>query len=178
MPCSYWCARLPSGWDARARVFVDVVGLDDAAARERLLEKVREIASQPVPPAPPLDAGLSGWGRPLAVAPTGLPLAASLIGRERELADLMARLRAGTAIGLFALRGMGGVGKTALTAEAVARLAEEQTVFPGGAVWITCEGLEGEAVLAELWARVARALQLEQVAGLNNIHIRFATLAR
>ena len=111
------------------------------------------------------------------IAPTGLPLAISLVGRDALLAELMAALRAGDAIGVFALEGMGGVGKTALAAEIVARLAEEQNAFPGGAAWIACEGLEGEAGLADLWARVARALRLEQVAALPDPLARSAALA-
>ena len=101
---------------------------------------------------------------PGVVAPAGLPLAASLIGRDGALADLMTKLREGTTSGVFALEGMGGVGKSALATEAVSRLAEDLQAFPGGAAWIACEGLEGEAGLADLWARVARALHLEQVA--------------
>jgi tetratricopeptide (TPR) repeat protein len=110
------------------------------------------------------------------IAPTGLPRAVSLIGRDDALDELMAKLRAGNAIGIFALEGMGGVGKTALAAEVVARLAEEQSAFPGGAAWIACEGLEGEMGLADLWARVARALRLEQVAAQPDPQARRATL--
>lgn len=123
---------------------------------------------------------LEGTVRALAagvVAPAGLPLAASLIGRDDALADLMAKLRAGTTSGVFAVEGMGGVGKSALAAEAVSHLAEDLQAFPGGAAWIACEGLEGEAGLADLWARVARALQLEQVAAQTDPQARRALLA-
>jgi tetratricopeptide (TPR) repeat protein len=113
---------------------------------------------------------------PGVIAPTGLPRAVSLIGRDEVLVDLMAKLRAGDTIGVFALEGMGGVGKTALAAEIVARLAEDSAAFPGGAAWIACEGLEGEAGQADLWARVARALGLEQVAALPNPQARRAAL--
>jgi tetratricopeptide (TPR) repeat protein len=89
-----------------------------------------------------------------------LPLAAPLIGREAALADLLAHLRAGSICGVF---GPEGVGKTALAAEAVARLAEGHQAFPGSIAWIPCDGLEGEAGLGELWAHVARSLQLEPV---------------
>ena len=77
-------------------------------------------------------------------------------------------------MGVFAVEGIGGVGKTALAAEIVARLAEGQDAFPGGAAWIACEGLEGEAGLADLWTRVARALGREQVAALPDPQARRA----
>ena len=111
------------------------------------------------------------------IAPAGLPRAVSLVGRDGALAELMAKLRAGDAMGVFAVQGMGGIGKTALAAEVVARLAEDQSAFPGGAAWIACEGLEGEAGLAEVWARVARALGHEPVAALADAQARRAGLA-
>jgi tetratricopeptide (TPR) repeat protein len=106
-------------------------------------------------------------------APTGLPRPATLVGRNTELDELMAGLLgmaghvgdpAAPAIDVFALEGMAGVGKSAMAAEAVARLAMDRDAFPGGAAWITCEGLIGDEGLAELWARVARAFGLQQVA--------------
>jgi tetratricopeptide (TPR) repeat protein len=147
-----------------AIVYIDLVGLDAASASARLLERVHGAASKPLPlasaaPFPgvaPVPANV--------IAPTGLPRAVSLVGRDDVLADLMAKLRAGDTLSVVALEGMGGIGKTALAAEAVARLAQEQSAFPGGAAWIPCEGLAGEAGLADLWARVARALRLDQVA--------------
>ena len=108
------------------------------------------------------------------IAPAGLPRAVSLVGRDGALAELMAKLRAGDAIGV---QGMGGIGKTALAAEVVARLAEDQSAFPGGAAWIACEGLEGEVGLADLWARVARALGHEPVEALADAQARRAGLA-
>jgi len=57
------------------------------------------------------------------------------VGRDDELATkLLASLRGGATMGVVALRGMGGVGKPALAAEAVARLmTEHPDDFPGGA---------------------------------------------
>ena len=60
-------------------------------------------------------------------APSGLPRAVAFVGRAETLADLLTDVRAGGAVGIFALGGMGGVGKTARAAEAVARLVEGQT---------------------------------------------------
>src|SRR5581483_12103736 len=95
------------------------------------------------PLAQPSEAA-SPWQR--QAAPAGLPLTSPLIGREAPLADLLAHLRAGASCGIC---GPEGVGKTALAAEAVARLAAEREAFPGGMAWISCEDLEGEAGLAE-----------------------------
>ncbi|MBF6589676.1 MAG: ATP-binding protein [Ktedonobacterales bacterium] len=111
------------------------------------------------------------------VSPSGLPRPASLIGRDEALERLMAALREGAnardgnaasadAVGIFAVEGLAGIGKTALAAEAVARLAGDRTAFPGGAAWISCEGLTDAEGLGELWSRVARALGAEAVAAL------------
>ncbi|HLW02283.1 MAG TPA: TIR domain-containing protein [Ktedonobacterales bacterium] len=160
-----------------AIVYIDLLGHAPPAMGKHLLEKIRAAASKPLPPSP---AAPGKGAAPVAehvIAPLGLPRAVSLIGRDEELTNLMAKLRAGDTMGVFALEGMGGIGKTALAAEVVARLAADQSAFPGGAAWIACEGLEGAAGLAEVWARVARALGLEQVATLADPQARRAALA-
>lgn len=101
------------------------------------------------------------------VTPIGLPRAVPFVGREHDLQEVMSKLQMGETIGVCALAGMGGVGKTALAAEAVGRLLAEGTSFPGGAVWISCGGLKGEVGLAELWTRVAWALTLWPIAKLS-----------
>ena len=73
---------------------------------------------------------------------------------------------------------MGGVGKSALAAEAVARLSDDRATFPGGAAWISCEGLEGADGLAEVWSRVARALSLDAVTAQADPEARRAALAQ
>lgn len=108
-------------------------------------------------------------------APSGLPRAVTFVGREQTLSDLMADLRKSGAVGVFALVGMGGVGKTALAAEAVARLFEAQA-FPAGAAWIPCEDLLGPESLAEVWSRVARSLDASEVAALPDAKQRRAAL--
>jgi tetratricopeptide (TPR) repeat protein len=102
----------------------------------------------------------------IIAARSGLPRAAGLVGRDHELDTLAAALTAANApVGVFAIEGIAGVGKTALAAEAVARLAEHHAAdFPGGFAWISCEDLAGPDGLAELWRRVAEELQLRQIA--------------
>jgi predicted ATPase/class 3 adenylate cyclase len=68
---------------------------------------------------------------------SNLPVAAtSLIGRERELADLVALLRDGARA--VTVIGPGGTGKTRLALQAAAELVEE---FPGGVFWVSLGGL-------------------------------------
>lgn len=129
-----------------------VVETTSAHFNERMAELEQHLRAA-VPAVPPGVA-----------TPTGLPRPSSLIGRDMDLTELMTQLRAGDTVGVFALEGMGGVGKTALAAEAVARLSEEHTTFPGGAAWISCEGLVEREGLAELWGRVAHALELNGIA--------------
>jgi hypothetical protein len=130
---------------ALARVLLAI-----AITEERLAQQAA-AAQRAADAAPGVPSGV--------VSPSGLPRPASLVGREDELATLMERLRAGgaQAVGVFAVEGLLGVGKTALAAEAVARLSHDRETFPGGAAWISCEGLAGTEGLAELWSRVARA---------------------
>ncbi|MGH2486859.1 MAG: NB-ARC domain-containing protein, partial [Ktedonobacterales bacterium] len=127
-----------------------------------------EPSTSPYAPPPYIPPPLP-IAPPAAVrAPNGLPLARPFVGRREQLDTLKAQLRRGTTTGVTALRGMGGIGKTALAAEAVSELAEEtaqvngaaRRTFPGGALWIACENLRGPAGLDELWRRVAVALEV------------------
>ena len=108
---------------------------------------------------------------PATVRASSLPRPANLIGRDKTLSDLMAALRAGTSSSVIALEGMGGVGKTALAAEAVARLAGSGD-FPGGAVWVSVAGLTGAGGLSEVWTRIAGELGLSQLATLTDPEAR------
>jgi tetratricopeptide (TPR) repeat protein len=153
-----------------AHVRVGAVEQDVAATKQRVAataEQVQQIAATLVAAPPALNV----------IVPSGLPRPFPLIGRQDELTRLMVSLRAGTSTGVFAIEGMGGVGKSALAAEAVGQLAEDRAAFPGGAAWISCEGLEGAAGLAEVWSRVARALLLERVAAQVDPDARRAGLA-
>ncbi|HEY7022066.1 MAG TPA: DUF4062 domain-containing protein [Ktedonobacterales bacterium] len=98
-----------------------------------------------------------------------MPQHGQFIGREQELDDLLLRLRRGDAVGVFAVEGMGGVGKTALAAEAVERLATDERAFPGGVLWVACAGLEGETGLLSLLTQVARSLGRADIASLTDL---------
>lgn len=97
------------------------------------------------------------------ISPLYLPSIRSLIGREEKLAQLVNVLSAETS-GISALVGMPGVGKTALAAEVVLTLFADVDAFPRGAVWVSCEDLQGESGLTDLWTRVARLCDLQGVA--------------
>lgn len=89
------------------------------------------------------------------ISPIGLPRPATFIGRNIYLDQLMDRLRRGETSGIFALNGMGGVGKTAIAAETIARLSQDNETFPGGAAWISCEDLVGPEGLRKIWKQLA-----------------------
>jgi tetratricopeptide (TPR) repeat protein len=85
---------------------------------------------------------------PLDLPPRDLPpKVPGFVGREEELDKLLTTLRQGQSVGLSALvAGMGGVGKSALAAEALWRLAADASAFPGGIAWESCDertGVEG-----------------------------------
>jgi tetratricopeptide (TPR) repeat protein len=98
------------------------------------------------------------------------PRTPTFVGREHELAQLEADLRLGThAAVAVSVAGVGGVGKSVLAAEIVARIADDKTVFPGGITWIRCNnqsGWEGvNAILTQLLLDWDITLSSEEFAG-------------
>jgi tetratricopeptide (TPR) repeat protein len=85
----------------------------------------------------PSPAGPPGGG--LAAATRTLPRdIASFTGRQRELAELVgAAAGAGAVVGVHAIGGMAGVGKTALAVHAAHQLADR---FPGGQIFLPLHG--------------------------------------
>jgi NB-ARC domain len=112
------------------------------------------------------------------VVPLDVPHVGRLIGHDAEVAVLLDALRAGRSMGVCAVEGMGGIGKTALAATATNELADDVQSFPGGVAWISCEGLTGAAELDEVWRRVALSLGLDAVAGEADGERRRLLLAR
>jgi len=104
---------------------------DDPAAYQRqlgaLAERIREGRVDLSESAPPFDLGL-------------LPEPPRLIGRDAELAWALDRLRARETTAVTALRGMGGIGKSALAAVAIRQLRQERA-FPDGIAVVLCENL-------------------------------------
>ena len=142
-----------------AGYFTTVEDLADkvvAALHQYLLDRQAAILARP-------DAS----GRVVALA--DMPAHGRLVGRETELPKLLERLGAGEDVGVFAIEGMGGVGKTALAAEAARRLANDERAFPGGVVWLACAGLEGDSGLLALLAQAARTLGHDDLAALTDL---------
>ncbi len=139
----YRAGRQADALDAyrRARAaLVDELGLEPGPELKRLeaailaQDPALETAERPAPRAP-------------APAPALPPLAASLVGREAELAELTALIR-DPAIRLVTIMGPGGVGKTRLALELAHRLAGE---FRDGARFVPLAAVDsGERLEEEL----------------------------
>ncbi len=75
--------------------------------------------------------------------------ASDFIGRQEELKNVVPLLKQAGAIGLYALKGMGGVGKTALAAQ-IATILDDENRFPGGILWANL-GVETPSDIAARW---------------------------
>jgi len=146
-------------------VYIDLVGLDEASARERLREELAAVVGGQRPL--PAEAAFPGGGPAAAKVgqprfPTALPPVwnlpfrrnPSFTGRERALAELAGQLEQVAAAAVTqALQGAGGVGKTALAVEYAFRYRSQfDTVW-----WVRAEQ---PATLVGDYAGLAGALQL------------------
>jgi tetratricopeptide (TPR) repeat protein len=147
-------------------VYIDLVGLDEAAARARLREELAAAVrgQRPLPAEAEFPGGLqvlvAEVGRPRF--PTALPPVWNLpfrrnptfTGREQALAELAEQLGRGSAAAVTqALLGAGGVGKTALATEYAYRYRPQfDTVW-----WVRAEQ---PATLIGDYSSLAAALQL------------------
>jgi predicted ATPase len=87
------------------------------------------------------------------ISNTNLPRpASSFVGRERELAEVVGRIQAGTR--LLTLTGPGGSGKTRLALEAAATLVSE---YKAGVFWVGLAPLRDPALVTETIAQVLGA---------------------
>ncbi len=113
----------------RARVYIDLVGADEATARQRLLAGVqRERAKPATAPAFPTSAPRRFPGTPPAIWNIPFPRNPHFTGRDDELRELHNALAAGQATALTqpqTIHGLGGVGKTHLAVEYAYRFAAE-----------------------------------------------------
>jgi hypothetical protein len=110
------------------RVYVDLVGLDEATTRATLLDGVARALRGPGPPTTPprfpkapAAAAIARPRFPTALPPVwNVPYRRNpdFTGRDRELAALAAALKEGETVAVTqVLQGGGGVGKTALATE-------------------------------------------------------------
>jgi tetratricopeptide (TPR) repeat protein len=144
-------------------VYIDLVGLDETAAKERLLAGARfERAKPKTAPAFPGEAARAVPERPRFPGPPtaiwDVPQARNpnFTGREEMLADLRAALASGQAAALTqAIHGLGGVGKTQLAVEYAHRHRADYSLV----WWVRAEE---PAALAGDYAALAAALDLPQ----------------
>ena len=153
-----------------SRVYVDLVGADEVAARKRLLAAVDPGRPRPTAAAFPGEgAGPSPQGGGKAPFPglgpriTNLPPRnLNFSGRDGQLLDLHAHLHAGlTAVVLptAAVHGLGGVGKTQLVLEYAHRFASDYDLI----WWIPAEQpTSALAALADLARRLGIAGAADQ----------------
>jgi len=144
-------------------VYIDLVGLDETAAKERLLAGARfERAKPTAAPTFPGKAVRAVLERPRFPGPAGavwnVPQARNpnFTGREEMLVDLRAALASGQAAALTqAIHGLGGVGKTQLAIECAYRHRGDYSLV----WWVRAEE---PAALAGHYAAMAAALDLPQ----------------
>jgi tetratricopeptide (TPR) repeat protein len=145
-------------------IYIDLVGLSAAEAVSALLDGLKESGkpeTKPEFPGPaisgaaprmaPREVPFPGAG---ALLPRQLPSPpADFVGREEELAALRTAAEAGGPIAVFSLRGMGGVGKTALALKLAVELAPR---YPDGQIFLDLQGVPtGGIVSAPLSAEQA-----------------------
>jgi hypothetical protein len=148
----------------RGRIYIDLVGADEATAKQRLLDGVKRGRAKP-PTAPAFPARVGGMTPPLRF-PGAMPAIWNVpflrnphfTGRDDLLAQLRAALESGQAAALTqpqAIHGLGGVGKTQLAVEYAYRHASEYDVV----WWMRADT---PALIAGDLALLAQPLQLPE----------------
>jgi tetratricopeptide (TPR) repeat protein len=121
-------------------VYIDLVGLEAEAARDKLLAGVQRQRAKPTrEPGFPGPGLHSGTAPPLfpGATPQNLPRsgAAAFVGRAQELARLHQQLRQSDRLAITAIAGMGGIGKTELVLQ-YAQHHWQQGTYRGGVCWL------------------------------------------
>ena len=107
--------------------------------------RLKDIAE----PVPVFQVGTAPFPPLKTISNTNLPRpASSFVGRERELADVLASIEQGTR--LLTLTGPGGSGKTRLAIEAAAALVPS---YKAGVFWVGLAGLRESSLVTETIAQ-------------------------
>jgi predicted ATPase/DNA-binding XRE family transcriptional regulator len=150
-----------------------ISNLERGVAQAPHLDTIRRLAAA-LDLSPSEEAALLGAARhtsahqdrrrhALSLAPAPLPHPLTpLIGRERELGDLVARLQRAEAR-LVTLVGLGGVGKTRLAlaaAHALASMMSMRSMIPAGVTWIPLAALRDPALVLGALAEAVGAREV------------------
>jgi tetratricopeptide (TPR) repeat protein len=142
----------------RPRVYIDLLTLNQIAARDALLSGVKREGAKPSerPEFPPdADKPKRFPGAPPDIFDVPLPRNPNFTGRDQMLHELHRRLQSGGTAALTAISGLGGVGKTQLALEYAYRYASEyKRVF-----WLRSEE---PSTLASEYAGIAARLKLAE----------------
>ncbi len=154
----------PSGL-LKAIVYIDLVGKDEAAARDALLEGVKHGRAKPAtaPSFPGGPAAPAPSGAPAPRFPGSLPAVwnvpnrnPNFTGRQDMLDTLRGALTSGRAVAVTqAITGLGGIGKTQLAVEYAHRFAWDYDQ-----VWWA--GAEEPAAIPSRYAALAAELRLPE----------------
>ncbi|MBW4472627.1 MAG: tetratricopeptide repeat protein [Stenomitos rutilans HA7619-LM2] len=133
-------------------VYVDVVGVEEIAAQELVLQAVQTGRTKPEqkPRFPGRSHPLTDRAKPIYPPNIlqNLPYGSTnFVGRDAELEQIHQQLQQGSTVSIFALSGMGGIGKTELALQ-YARQHGRKGDYPGGLCWIRAREDVGTQIIS------------------------------
>jgi tetratricopeptide (TPR) repeat protein len=133
-------------------VYVDLVAVAEATARDLVLQALQEGRLKP--PRPPQFPGQGG-----AIAAAAKPIyppnliqnlpyaSATFVGREAELEQIHHQLQQRSTVVISAISGMGGIGKTELALQYARQQCREGS-YPGGLCWLRAREEVGTQIIS------------------------------
>ena len=133
-------------------VYVDVVGVEETAAQDLVLQAVQTGRTKPQqkPRFPGQSAPTTARSKP--VYPPNiiqnLPYgSANFVGREAELEQIHQQLQQRSTVAISAISGMGGIGKTELALQYARQHCHEGS-YPGGLCWLRAREDVGTQIIS------------------------------